>query len=300
MLFTPSRVPSDVLLVLDRSASMQYSLTQDCYCQGADAGASAGSVCASATNCTDRWTAIKSAVVQTVASSPDIQWGLKFFSTPLGSVCSVSSTPEVPIGANAGTAVQTMLENTAPGNNTPTAAAISAATAYLSTVSDGNSKAILLATDGDPNCAAGQPTTSDMQGTIAAIMAASSAGFPVYVIGVGPSVGNLDSMAAAGRTVNYYPATSLQQLTDAFGGIAARATTCTLALAQVPPDSSNIYVYADKQLVPQDATNGWIFGTTTTRIVLTGSYCDKLISGVTTNIQILQGCPGGVPPLILP
>lgn len=300
MLLAPSRVPSDVLIVLDRSGSMGYSLSQDCYCQTVDAGTSAGSVCANTTSCTDRWTAIKSAVGQTVASNPDIHWGLKFFSSPLGSSCSVSSTPEVAIGPSAGTAVQAMLDSTAPGNNTPTAAAIGAATAYLGTVADGNSRAILLATDGQPNCAAGQPTTSDVQGTVAAIAAASSAGFPVYVIGVGPSVGNLDNMAVAGGTKNYYPATSPQQLADAFGGIVARTLTCTLAMAQVPPDSSNTYVYVDKTLVPQDATDGWIFGTTTTRIVLTGSYCDKLISGVTTNIQILLGCPGVVPPPILP
>jgi hypothetical protein len=299
MMLSPSRVPTDVLLLLDRSGSMQYSLDEDCNCPSIGTGGSAGNTCSNTTNCTDRWTAIKSAVGQTITDNPQIHWGLKLFSSPTSSSCSVSSTPEVPIGASSGAAVQTLLDGTTPGNNTPTAAAIGAATAYLSTVSDGYSKAILLATDGEPNCGSGQPTTSDLPGTMDAIVAASNAGFPVYVIGIGPSVGNLDNMAAAGGTTSYYPATSPQQLSDAFGAVASRATTCAFVLAQALPDGSNAHVYVDKQLAPLDASNGWVWGGTTARIMLTGSYCDKLMAGQTPDVQILVGCPGTVPPPIL-
>jgi len=293
------RAPADVLLVLDRSGSMQYSLAGDCDCSAATGG-STGSICPDTTNCTDRWTAVKSAVSQAIANNPSIQWGLKLFSTPGGSAaCSLTVAPEVPIGASSRTAVQAQLDSCMPGGNTPTASAIVAATAYLRTLSDGNSKAILLATDGEPNCGGGQSTNSDVQGTVDAITAASSAGFPVYVIGVGPSVGNLDTMAMAGGTGSSYPATSTQQLSDAFAGIANGVATCSFALAQTP-DSSNAYVYVDKRLVPQDGKNGWIFGATTSTIVFTGSYCDDLKAGQTTIVQILQGCPGVAPPAILP
>ena len=57
-----------------------------------------------------------------------------------------------------------------------------------------------------------------------AIAAAKAAGFPVYVIGIGPSTGNLDKFAVAGGTTNYFPATSPQAMTDAFASISKAVT----------------------------------------------------------------------------
>ena len=54
-------------------------------------------------------------------------------------------------------------------------------------VKDQNTKYILLATDGEPNCASGGSSTPNVPATVDAIAAAKAAGFPVYVIGVGPS-----------------------------------------------------------------------------------------------------------------
>ena len=84
--------------------------------------------------------------------------------------------------------IQLYIGSQPPAGNTPTADAIKYATTYLQTVKDGNKKFILLATDGDPNCAPGAalPSVPDVPGTVLAITAAKDAGFPVYVIGIGP------------------------------------------------------------------------------------------------------------------
>ena len=291
---TMIRSTTDVLLVLDRSSSMGKSLVSDCLCT-AGTGDEGGSVCSGTAGCTDRWTAVKGAVVQVIASTADIHWGVELFPTPAGSLCSVSPTPQLPVGHDSGAMAQAQLDANSPAGNTPTAAAISAATAYLSALTDQSLRVIVLATDGEPNCGVGQssPTGNDLEATVAAITAAGRAGFLVYVLGAGPSVGDLDTMAQAGGTARHYPATSPEQLSAAFSMISQVLTSCTFTLADPPPDPNNVAVYENKQLVPKDSTNGWNFGTTTSTILLLGSYCDNLRVAETTTVQILFGCPGG-------
>ena len=234
----------------------------------------------------------------TLASTAgSINWGLKLFTSPNGSACTVGSGVEVPISATSVSAIQTQISNAKPANNTPTAQAITAATDYLKTVNDQNSKNILLATDGEPNCAPGGSSgTTNVPGTIDAITAAKAAGFSVYVIGIGPSVGNLDSFAAAGGTNNYYPATSPQALSDAFASISKLVATCVFTSAAPPPDPDNIAVYLNKQLVAKDDSNGWSFGAGTETITLNGPPCDEVMTNAGASVQILFGCPGGPPP----
>jgi hypothetical protein len=292
-----SQMPADVLLVLDRSGSMSYSIDEDCNCPPS----SSPPVCASSSPCTSRWPAMAAAVDTTLNSASAIQWGLKFFTSPTGGTCTVNPGVEVPISAASVPIIEAQIANAVLANSTPTAAAITAATAYLQTVADANPKAMVLATDGDPNCGGGSPNVADTSGTLVAIDAARSAGFPVYVIGIGPSVSNLDAFAQVGGTNNYYPATSTQALADALKAISGAVTTCTFLLDQLPPDANNLAVYLDKSLVPEDSGNGWSFGASEQAIVLNGSFCAAVRSGTASLVQALFGCPGGgTPPPTLP
>lgn len=302
-----SKQAVDVLLVLDRSGSMGDDIAQDCKCLSSSNSSSAA--CPNMTTCKDRWSTVSSAVTATVTSTPDIHWGLKLFSTPGGgdsgrirggNQCGVSNQVEVAVGANAASAIQQVIQATSPGNNTPTAAAIAAATAYLKTLNDPNNKVILLATDGEPNCGPGGASNSDVDGTVAAITAAKTGGFQVYVIGIGPSVGNLDKFAVAGGTSKYFPATSAKELADALASISVTVASCSFMLTAVPPDANNVAVYLDKSLLKQDPSNGWGFGATSQAIVLNGEACNQIKSGKASTVQVLFGCPNTVPPQVIP
>ena len=301
---TPEREQVDVFIVLDRSGSMYYSIAEDCYCAPSLGGGPTTPLCASSVNCTNRWDAVSSALSVTMATMTTINWGLELYSTPNAvNSCTVSGAPQVALGTiNSAAAVQSAILRGAPAGNTPTAAAITAAAAYVPTVTDGLKQAILLATDGAPNCNGGVPNpTDDLPATLTAIGAAYALGLPVYVIGIGPSVGNLDSMAAAGGTGSYYAATSPKQLSDVLNAISKIvATTCTFQTPMSPPDNSKVWVYVDKQLVTESATDGWTFGATSSIVVLTGSFCQNMLAGNTTNVQVIFGCKDEPPPPIIP
>lgn len=292
-----NRAPTDVLVVLDRSGSMAESIGGDCYCNGAQGGVSA---CPTKANCTDRWSAVKTAVGNTVAANPNINWGLSFFSA--SGNCGVSLRPQVLIGPDSGAAIQSLIGSTIPNSYTPTAAAINAAAIYLSGVNDGNTQTILLATDGNPNCGVGQPNDADdMPATLQAIDAAYAKGFQVFVVGIGPSATNLGQMAVHGGTTDYYPATSPEQLYSALAQISKIVgATCTFESPQTPPDVAQVWVYVDKGFVAQDPSNGWAFGATSSTVVLTGTYCDNMLAGLTSKVEILFGCAEAQPPAFIP
>jgi hypothetical protein len=301
------RQPVDVLLVLDRSLSMNYSIVEDCYCSRASTTTTLGTVCKDTTNCSTRWDAIKSAMTTTLANSNYVNWGLKFFSTAETSNCTVTPDPEVAIAQDSGdpvaysqaqaqarTGVQGEINTADQSLSTPTTAALNAATTYLKTLTDSNQKIILLATDGEPNCG-GTPAnvnTTDDLGAANAAAAAKAAGFPVYAIGIGPSVSSLTQLAQKGGTTDYYPATSPDQLAAALSSISKLVGSCTFTSDKAPTDPDNVAVYVNKEQVPKDASDGWKYGATNQEIELTGTYCDQMSSGDETTVQILFGCEG--------
>jgi hypothetical protein len=303
-----TRKPVDVLLVLDRSASMNYSIAQDCYC--ATTAGTPGTLCADTSNCTTRWDSIKPAVTTTLSGSKYVNWGLKFFpsggSTGFGaSNCTVNTNMEVPVSDTAATQVESQVNGATLVLGTPTAAALTAATNYLKSLNDGNDKFILLATDGEPNCGKSDAGTADINvtdvpGASDAAGTALAAGFPVYVIGIGPNLGNLTDIAKAGGTTDFYPVSSPDQLAAALSSISKVVGSCTFHSDEPPKDPDNVAVYVNKEQINKDPNNGWKYGATNQDIVLTGSYCDDITAGKDTTVQILFGCPGAppVPPFV--
>lgn len=278
--------PADLLLVLDRSSSMTRAMDSSNNCS------------ATSTTCKQRWaTMISSLTTVLDTSSADVYWGLKFFTSPAGangSACYVSSGVEVAVAPNNAATIQAQINEAGTSSYTPTRVAIETAVTYLDTVTDSNPKYILLATDGEPNCAPGVSDTraADLEATIEAAQAAADAGYKVFVIGVGPEVGNLTAMAVAGGTTDFYPATTPEQLSEALesivGTVAAGCTYPVGATEVVNPNA--IGVYLDKALVPQSATDGWSIDATNTTITLNGSYCASVTSGEKSVVQIFLPC----------
>ena len=292
-----TKKPADLLLVLDRSSSMTRALD------------SADNCSATSTTCSQRWTTMISSLNTVLSTaSTDVLWGLKFFTTPTtggrggGGSCNLSAGVEVPIAANDAATIQAQIQAAGTANSTPTRLALEAAVTYLRNVADTNPKYILLATDGEPNCAPGASSTSasDLPATITAAQNAAAAGYKVFVIGVGPEAANLTSIAQAGGTDHFYPATTPAELTAALASIVGTvAAGCTYPVgATKVSDPNAIGVYVDKALVPQSATDGWSIDAANTTITFNGTYCADLKSGTKQQVQIYLPCAGTSPPVI--
>ena len=165
---------------------------------------------------------------------------------------------------------------------------------------------MLLATDGQPNCDPGTSasvTDTSVANTVAAITAAAGAGIKTYVIGIGPSTGNLDNFAVAGGTGKYFPALSPQDLTNALSSIVGSVASCTFSLGKTPPDPGNIVIEfdGDKSLrAPRDTThtNGWDYTSSADNVIqIFGSWCEKVTNGTYKSAKVLMGCPGNSVPI---
>jgi hypothetical protein len=154
---------------------------------------------------------------------------------------------------------------------------------------------------GPTNCCASQPTMClDTDPTLAAITALAAKGIPTYVVGVpgsAPYADVLDRMAQAGGTARateplYYAVDSTDQaaLSTALGAIAAKITaTCSLSLSAPPPDPTQVNVYLDGAVVPQDAANGWTLDGQT--VTLVGNTCQRVMAGDALSLRVVAGCP---------
>ena len=97
-----------------------------------------------------------------------------------------TNTVAVPVAANNAAAIAAQIANRTDangqvtmGSRTPTRLAENAAVNYLNTVQAQNPKFILMATDGQPNCAAsGSNTADDTPGSVAAVTAAHGGRLP--------------------------------------------------------------------------------------------------------------------------
>jgi hypothetical protein len=285
-----NKQPADLLLVLDKTGSLMNAMD------------GTGQCAAGSTTCQQRWATLVSGLNAVLtSSSTDVNWGLETFNST-GS-CTVDP-PEVPIAPGSAAAVQTFIAGITPNGNTPTRLAIDTAVTYLKTLTDPNPKYILLATDGEPNCGAGGrggggTGATDITATQNSIQLAFNAGYKVYVLGVGPETTNLNALAVAGGTIQYYPALTPQALTDALATIVGSVVSCTFGLGTAPQVPTNVAVQFNNDpgiRAPRDIshTNGWDYTTpANTSIQLYGSWCDDVTSGKYTNAQILKGCPGG-------
>jgi hypothetical protein len=144
-------------------------------------------------------------------ASAGIGVGIGYFGyQPIGSTscdAALYATPDVVVSTDH-EAVIASLEARAPTGETPTAAALRGACEYARSEKSEHPErglVILLMTDGKPEAPVSCPSggccpTLDDATQAAADCASGPSGLPTYVLGVGPELGNLDQIAAAGKT----------------------------------------------------------------------------------------------------
>jgi hypothetical protein len=247
---------------------------------------------------------------------------------PSDDSCGVSSNVDVKVAANNASAISSAIAGKQPGGSTPTAAAVHAAGTYLAGLTDQNPKYLLLATDGEPNCAGSGGACSctapftqngnqccigplcvpcgvtaggaDDAGAEQAVADVAKMGVHTFVIGISTDSSTdavLNQMAVNGLepqpgSTKYYPVASQSALTTTINNIAGQIISCSFPLGMAPPNPANVGITADGNMVPHDPThmNGWDYGPGMTSIQFYGSWCSQLQSGSVMNVQAIFAC----------
>lgn len=288
-----------VMLMIDRSGSMLDNL------DGTDAGLGAS-----------RWEILQRSL-RAVLPPLDQQLALGAVTYPQQMTsCSAPTTADLAPARGNVNALLTMLAGMEPLGGTPTAGVVTAASStLLNTPTASSARALVLATDGAPNCNFGldQDTcvcTSTPQihpncdgvtlclddtATIEAISTVfRDTRIPTYVIGIGSQLnqwsGMLDRMAIAGGaprmgTPRYYSVANQNELTDAFTRITAQLTRCTFLVNGVGANEP-LTVKVDGVDVPA-GPNGWEWNNVQrTELVLHGMSCDRVAMGSTASALV--------------
>ena len=305
-------VPPDILIVQDKSGSMTEDAT-GCCCGTGNTTNCGNGTCTGNSSCgaNSKWSQVSAAMDAVVmATQANVNWGLIFFASD--NMCGVGSTPDVTIAGNNYTAISQAYANGVPGSYTPTESAVTAAAAYMKTVTDTNPKYLLLATDGLPNCAPGSrnQTGDDSPGATTAVMNAAAAGFPTFVVGIGNTMGEatLNGFAMAGGEPQtgsadgnlFYEVNSTADLVVALTKIVGQATSCTFPLTGVSGNLDKVAVSAKDAAgnaieIMQDPVNGWSYtNATKTAITLNGDACNNLRTVTYTGFQFIYTCATGI------
>lgn len=257
---------------------------------------------------TTRWAALVDAIsTLTSELEESIEFGLMLFPDRATDDCGPGVVHVDPAYGRAGLINGVLDEfESSPLGPTPTADTLAAARAYLAPrVAPDRKIAVVLATDGGPNCNAsldpltctcttiGVDTCADfLDGsgcldnvdTVAEVAALQALGIDTYVIGI-PGVEDfgwvLDQMAQAGGTAlggetDFYAAYDIDALQAAFDDIGRRLSSCTLTLDEVSAaDAARIEVLVGDGTIVRDVDHLDGFDVTgEDTITLYGAACE--------------------------
>jgi len=280
------RLPPELLLVLDRSATMGDSVV--------------GSM-------NSRWVEVRGALDDVVKETQErVQWGLKLFPTVSG--CVINDMMEVPVMLDNHAGMSTAMNATSPNNGTsgtPMQLALRKATEHLTGRNSKNPKYLVIGTDGLPNCRDAKSGTEDSAGVTQAIADAAKMNIRTFVIGIAAhSDGQkaLDALnmfadaggeARKGMDPRFFPVNNRADLTRTLNDIAVRVSSCVFPLDMAPPVPENVRVKTDGTTVERDMTQttGWNYGAGMKNIQVYGAICEQLKLGKIMDVQITFGCP---------
>ena len=297
-----------VMFVLDRSGSMDTVMDPT-------------------RNSPTRWQALGSALGSALPSVDSaMAVGALLFPAVGGgsSSCSVAGRADLqPAVGNVATLVR-LMGSSPPGGSTPTASAVdTAAQLMLGLRTATDARALVLATDGEPNCnsllstrtcrcttgtTAGATTCSsglrclDDTRTEEIIAKYESRGLPTYVVGIQSQgdtqfVDVLNAMAIAGgrprtgATESYYAANSEPELNAALGAIRDQVGACTYLTTSVPDPNGSIVISLDGSEVPPEQ---WSWGNKANgEIVLIGDACQTAAARNNPTLTAVVQCNEG-------
>jgi hypothetical protein len=313
-------LPPDIMIIMDRSMSM----TDDVSGQACAGGSLSGDGnCGDASKWNQTIVAVKAVVQDTQAA---VNWGM-FWLGNEAAQCGAGTSPIVPItSGDSYTPIRAALDSNqfTGAIGTPTATVVNNSVKYMKTLTDANPKYLLVATDGEPNCASGTSVggfgggstsyNADITGSTNAVASALKAGIQTFVVGIATTSSTtstastastaLDSMADAGgnpqvgAATKYYEVTDTESLKSTLNQIIGLATSCTVSLDNTPQGQWTIAISAQDDSgetveVPNDPTDGWSYTDESTKasIQLSGTACDNLKNGKYSNLQFVYTCP---------
>lgn len=294
---TPIR--PEIMFVVDRSTSMSWSLTGP-----GGPGAS-------------RWSILVDALrAQLPGYDARSDMGLVMYPAESGDRCTVASDPQLPPAVMQAELILDRVTSSGPGGRTPTASGLESAERWFLTHPDiSHVRAVVLATDGAPNCnesldprrcpctgGAGLPIGCmgdaqlclDDARTLAVIERLAGREVPTYVIGIDgdpdPALSDvLREMAVAGGRPNpldpgraYYSVRDASDLSAAFDRIQASIVSCSLAVELAGPPERPVAVMLDGEVLPEDPsrTEGWEWSADRAQtILLYGEACMRAQMG---------------------
>ncbi|MBK8692081.1 MAG: VWA domain-containing protein [Deltaproteobacteria bacterium] len=305
---TPSSV--ELLLLADRSTSMERDLL-----------GGSGSP--------RRWDVLRDALAATLPRYQDrIAMGLQFFPGIGGTgICAVGAIPDLNPGLSQALPVLTRFGRTEPNGRTPTWLGVQSAGRYLlGRAAPRRFRAILLATDGAPNCngaldgarctctalgGTGQQQCEDDPSlcldddrTVSEVARLAAQGVPTYVVGIDGDnqpelITVLSQLAVAGGRPNpatatrpYYSVRRPADLLSAFDQIQRQVSRCVFGVPSAVPSSATVSVTLADVAIARDPErqNGWDWtDAERTTLTLFGAACDRASAGE-TSVRLRLGC----------
>lgn len=277
--FRTREVVPDMLIVLDRSASMQ---TRE-----------------------DRWTPAVAAIKSLTSTFElGVSFGLMLFPAVGDDACAIGSV-RVSMATGNASNIARELAGTAPGGATPTGESLQAALRSFQQAASASPESrqpryVLLVTDGEPSCPTAEGSTTrsedmeaDKELTLQAIDALRAEQIETFVLGYDGSLDTrfaraLTEFAQHGGTDSYYIVSDEESLGTALESIADAVISCGFELESDPPDPQLVHVTLNGVTLRLDDRNGFSLSGRT--VTIRGEACSKLQAGKDQQVEITLEC----------
>lgn len=269
--FIAEAVPPNVLILLDRSGSMDGDI-----------------------NGTSKYEIAQTAITNLLSTyGATVRFGLSVY--PRDNNCGAGNI-NVDVGPGTATDINTAIGANTPNNGlTPIGDTLDALATYTPLQDTTRENYVLLITDGSETCDGdGEAAVTALRGQTPEVQ--------TFVVGFGSGIdaGALNDMAQAGGTALaggppfYYQADDAVSLNMALDAIGGAVLSCTYVLDQVP-ESADFFVYFDDVPISESMSDGWSYDPDSNTVTFTGAACDSLRAGDVSDLVIVHNCPVVVP-----